>query len=707
MYEESNPTAMRTRLLRLGLVIAFFLLSLQAWRLQIVEGRAYREQADHNRMRITTIPPLRGIIYDRNGNILAANTPAFVVSVIPTDLPRDREAEVLQRLAGILAMDVEPIRQAVQQGRSEGDAFTPVVVRRGVDESAVQQIEEQHPRLPGVVVQPEAVRYYPEGPLLAHVLGYLGALSPEEYERQRRLCGALESEQRRKECYNPNDRVGVAGLERQYERELRGVPGQRLSEVDASGRTVRELREEPPEPGYNLVLTLDLDLQREVEQALRDGMHGSPSAVAIVMRPTTGEILALVSLPSYDNNVFASGGRDSEIEALLNDPNRPLFNRAIAGQYPPGSTFKLVTAAAALHEHIADRNTIIESRGAILVPNEYNPQLLQRFPDWAVLGRMNFVQGLAYSSDVYFYYLGGGFENFRGLGNERLAAYARQFGYGARTGIDLPDEAEGIVPDERWKEQALGERWVKGDTYNMAIGQGFVAATPLQVAVATNAFANGGVLYRPHLVRAIVDQEGRPVREFGPQVIRTLPLSPEHWALIREGMEAGYTISPLLRHVRIPGLRVAGKTGTAEFHGPRNERGELPTHGWYTGFAPADKPEIAVTVFVERGSGSTEAAPIAAQIFRKYFRLAEAPAAPAPVLPPPPPAPGPQPPAPTPGPTAAGGATATPPPVPTASPAPTAPPAAPTRAALPAVPTLGAAVTPQVLPPPGGGPGMP
>src|SRR5262249_30188117 len=221
--------------------------------------------------------------------------------------------------------------------------------------------------------------------------------------------------------------------------------------------------------------------------------------------------------------------------------------------------------------------------------------------------------------DVYFYYLGGGFENFQGLGNERLANYARQFGYGARTGIDLPAEAEGIVPDETWKQDSVGERWVKGDTYNMAIGQGFVAASPLQVANATNVIANGGTLYRPRVVRAFSDQDGRTVREVAPQIIRNLPLSPEHWALMREGMEQGYTNSTLLRHLRLPTLRVAGKTGTAEYYGPRNEKGELPTHGWYTGFAPVDKPEIAVTVFVEKGTGSNEAAPIATQIFRTYF----------------------------------------------------------------------------------------
>ncbi len=705
----SNPTPgspVRLRLLGAAVLLAFIVLGVQAWRLQVVEGRAYRAQADYNRIRVSSIPPLRGVIYDRNGELLAANVPSFVVSVVPADLPPERQPAIVARLAAILGAEAAALNETIERARASGDVFTPVVVRRGVDPVAVQRVEEQHTRLPGVLVQSEAERQYPEGPLLAHLLGYVGPIPAEDYDQQRQECAGLDPDQRRKTCYGPSDRVGLMGLERQYERELRGVPGQRLSEVDVSGRVVRELRVEPPEPGLNLVLSLDLGLQREVERILREGMRDSPSAVAIVMRPTTGEVLALVALPSYDNNVFSAPDRDAQIEALLADPNRPLFNRAIGGQYPPGSTFKLVTGAAALHEHIADRNTIIESRGAIFVPNEYNPHVLQRFPDWAVLGRLNFVQGLANSSDVYFYYLGGGFEDFRGLGNQRLATYARQFGYGARTGIDLPGEAEGVVPDERWKQEVLGERWVKGDTYNMAIGQGFVAATPLQVANATNAFANGGTLYRPRLVSALVDQEGRTVARFGPQIIRTLPLSPANWALLREGMEAGYS-STLLRHVRIPGLRVAGKTGTAEYYGPRNERGELPTHAWYTGFAPVDKPEIAVTVFVERGTGSNDAAPIATRIFRHYFGLPDAP----PGTPAPPPAPPPAGPPTTPapaGPPSAtpatpiaapplGATTATPQPatatVPPAAPAPaTAPPAAtapPTSLPRPAAPTLG------------------
>src|ERR671932_47312 len=309
--ERLRPTPGRLRLAALGITAAFVVLGLQAWRLQVVQGRAYREQADYNRVRVSAIPPMRGVIYDRNGGILAANAPSFVVSVVPADLPKEREPGVARRLSAILGIEQSAVQEALDKARGAGDAFSPVVVRRGVDADLVQRVEEQHTHLPGVVVQPEPERRYPEGALLGHLLGYVGPIPAEQYDQQRVLCAGMEAEQRRKECYGPSDRVGIVGLEREYERELRGMPGQRLSEVDVSGRTVRELREEPPEAGLNLVLNLDVNFQREVERLLREGLRASPSGVAIVSRPTTGEILALVALTAYDDNVFVEQDRDA------------------------------------------------------------------------------------------------------------------------------------------------------------------------------------------------------------------------------------------------------------------------------------------------------------------------------------------------------------------------------------------------------------
>lgn len=604
------PPGRRTYVFRGAILLAFLIFTAQLWRLQIVEGATYLRKAEENRLRIGTIPPPRGLIYDRYGRKLAENGPIFVVQIVPADLPEGREAEVYQRLSPFVGVPAERIGRLVEERREKGDLFTPVAIKRNVDRLAVMQIRERALDLPGVVVEVESTRKYAAGPLLAHILGYVGPIQPEDIARNP------------ERGYTLNDRVGVAGLEYRYEDDLRGRPGQVLYEVNVAGQRVAVLREEPPEPGQNLVLTIDLDLQRVVAEHLRAGLHNSPVGAAIVMNPKTGEVLALVSEPSFDDNVFGDDTRENELEALLRDQElKPFFHRAVQGTYAPGSTFKLVTGAGALQEGVATRDTVIESKGAIYVPSDYNPNYRTRFPDWAVLGKLNFVQAIANSSNVYFFYLGGGFEpeGFVGLGHERLAQYARQFGYGAPTGIDLVGEAAGIIPDEQWKLQRLGERWLKGDTYNMSIGQGFVQVTPIQVANATNAIANGGTLYRPFVVKEVRDGDGNVLRSVKPEVLRSVGVEDRHLAVLREGMEAGFTIGKLLTDFKIPGLRVAAKTGTGEFFGPRDEKGNWPTHGWFTGFAPADDPEISVTVFVERGTGSTDAAPIAMNIIRSYF----------------------------------------------------------------------------------------
>src|SRR5581483_736016 len=355
---------------------------------------------------------------------------------------------------------------------------------------------------------------------------------------------------------------------------------------------------------------------------LQQGLRPDSSGAAIMLDPTNGEVLAMVSLPTFDDNIFEADERDDEKTQLLQDERQPLFPRATAGLYPPGSTFKLVTAAGALQEGVATRDTVIESKGAIYVPDDNNPAFKRRFPDWAPLGKLNLISAIANSSNVYFFYLGGGYEpeGFVGLGNERLAHYARQFGYGAPTGIDLPVEEDGLVPDEQWKQRNLGQPWFKGDTYNMAIGQGYVQATPLQVANATSVIANGGTLYHPRLVKEVTDAEGHVVKAFPPSPIRTVDVNPAHLRTITQGMEAGFE-GVLLKEFRVPGLRVAGKTGTGEYEGPLDSSGNLPTHGWFTAFAPADNPQIVIAVFVEKGSGSKSAAPIGMRFIRAYFGI--------------------------------------------------------------------------------------
>jgi penicillin-binding protein 2 len=346
------------------------------------------------------------------------------------------------------------------------------------------------------------------------------------------------------------------------------------------------------------------------------------------MDPRNGEILAMASLPTFDNNIIGDPNRQDELEAILNDEKQlPMFPRAYGGTYAPGSVFKLVTGAAALQEGIATRNTIIESKGEMWVQSEEYPEVKTRFVDNGVWGRQNFLQGLANSSNIYFFWLGGGFQEgdrtvFKGLGAENLARYARVFGYDKPTGLDLPGEKGGLIPDPQWRKAQKNEPWYRGDTYNMSIGQGDVLVTPLQVANVTNAIANGGTLYQPHLGRALLDGDGHVVKSIEPGA-RQVPVEGQHLALMREAMEFAFD-GPHLREFKIPGLRAAGKTGTAEFYGERDAKGDLPSHGWFTAFAPADNPVVSVTVFVELGKGSSDASPIGARILRRYFHLPDA-----------------------------------------------------------------------------------
>lgn len=641
--EPRGPTSgIAPYLFRAAVLIAFTILAAQLWRLQIVEGQQLRQRADSNRVRISAISPPRGVIYDRKGMIVASNAPIFVVSITPADLKQQQEAAVFARLSSLLGVSIPEMRQAVEKRRADGHVFDPVPIKSNVPREAAFLVEQDLSNLPGVTVSVESARRYSEGRTLAHILGYLAPISPTV------LSLAEYKDKIEKEGYSINDKIGTAGIEDTYEAVLRGHAGRRMYEVEASGREVSTLRTEPADPGKNLVMTIDLDLQKSVTQILTEGLFQGSVGVAIVSDAKTGEILALVSLPSYDNNVFGDDSRDPELASLLKDPEQPLFQRAISGNYPPGSTFKLVTGLGALQEGLASKNTIIESKGILWVPHDFYPGIRQPFPDWSPLGRLNFTQAIANSSNIYFFYLGGGFEpeGFVGLGNERLARYARMIGYGAPTGIDLPGEATGTIPDEAWKLQKIGERWVKGDTYNMSIGQGYVESSPLQVQNMTMTIANQGRVLRPRIVRQIVDSDGNVVQTAQPEIVRTIDVDRRHIQTVIEGMEAGFS-GQLLRDYRIPGLRIAGKTGTAEYGQTANAQGELPTHGWFTGFAPVEDPKVVVTVFVERGSSSRDAAPIAARIFRHIFGMPDVPAkapppsAPAPVTDPANPAPAP------------------------------------------------------------------
>jgi penicillin-binding protein 2 len=645
----------RLTLYRGLLILAFLILIGQLWRLQMIHGEYYQEAADVNRFRLEQNPAPRGVIYDRRGYLLARNMPQTTVSIIPAYLPEDEaeRRELLSELADLIDMPLTSPTPSLQSRHSAQPAmlpkpeirpgilevleeaslapYRPALLKEGVPREVAMALEEEHLDWPGVLVQVEPVREYLYGALTSHLLGYVGPI-PEGQAADYEARG-----------YDPNQhKVGLTGVEYSFEDDLSGQDGQKLVEVDVSGREVRTVGE-PKEalPGLNLHLTLDLELQQRMEEVLAHQLKTfyKQQGVAVAMNPQTGEILGMVSLPSYDNNEFTGGISAKVLKQLQEDPYRPLVNHAISGMFPPGSTFKIIVASAGLEEQVITTETRLYCGGILWLPNRFypeDPSLAQPFYCWIYHnthghhGTLGIVSALGQSCDIFFYQVGGGYRNqFTGLGEERLGYYAELFGLGARTGIDLPGEAPGLVPSVKWKRVNYSESWVTGDTYNMSIGQGFVLATPLQMVNAASAIANGGTLYRPQIVREITDGDGNVIQAFAPDVIRRLPISAENLNIVRQGMRAavagpGATAWAL----NVPGVAVAGKTGTAEFFVDRNKdgipdrdrEGNLPTHAWFLSFAPYDNPEIALAVFIYGGGeGSAVAVPVASEILTYYF----------------------------------------------------------------------------------------
>ena len=711
MNERAARTATATSIIvRFTLAATFLVFCLRLYSLQIVSGASYQEQAAVNRLREIDTHAPRGVIYDRNGEILARNRPSFVIAVIPADLPPDDIATefneqriALERLLAVLEADSDremairiaevmflhlgredfkntvestgltlsfrlvdlEILKLDEEGReileevptlipdlaeplpvggllalleravaigTQGSSYKPVSVLELVDREQAFQVAEETYQLRGVHVLQRPVREYPYRELAGHVLGFLGPIPK------------LAADNYKARGYeDPNEPVGLNGLEYTYQDSLRGLPGKRLVEVDILGResrTVNIVRE--PAPGLNLNLSLDIRLQEIMHNALARQLEetGAPHAVALAMDPRDGSMLGLVSLPSYDNNIFSEGlGEEYQALEVEDDTRRPLYNYAIGGLYPPGSTFKLVTSTAALAEHVITPFTTLVDRGPIYLPNFFfpnDPTQAQEFVSWnhklnILHGPMTIVEGIGFSNDIFFYYLGGGFPDFMtGLGSERLAKWMRLYGFGELTGVDLPGEVTAFVPDEQWKRLTKAESWTTGDSYNMAIGQGDVLGTPMQVLVSTAAVANGGYVVKPQFVQQTVDTQNRVQWQYEPEKQERLPVGPGLLAYVQKGMwYAVNGIAGTAGNSRVEGITVAGKTGTAEFcaYDPelqdctdRDDKGNLPFHAWYTAYAPYENPEIVVTVFVySGGEGSAVAIPVAQEILDAWF----------------------------------------------------------------------------------------
>jgi penicillin-binding protein 2 len=531
--------------------------------------------------------------------------------------------------------------------------IAPVVVARSLSyPEQVQQVEAAHAGLPGISVMPEPVRAYPEGSLFGHIVGYVGPISREAYDAAQ-------------QTYEPDDKIGQTGIEAGLEEYLRGEKGVSEVMVNSQEQIISTVSSKEAVTGNSVMLTLDVDLQKQVAQALQDGITKAKSkaGVAIVMRVDNGQVLSMVSLPSFDNNLFAQGISQADFDRLNNDPNLPMFHRAIGGAYPPGSTYKMITAAAALQEMVLTPQTEYYCPGYIEVPYTWSEATRNPFRDWkqAGHGTLNIVEALTVSSDVFFYITAGprqedrrirqsdGSEQivwtryyvpgaktpteFDGLGIERLARYADAFGLGKKTGIEIPGEVSGVAPDPNWKIRLDPDNpWSLGDTLVTAIGQGYNLMTPLQLVNVTAAVANGGTLYQPQVVMRVDDWSGKTVREFQPRELGKVPVSPENLAIVREGMRQSVANKDkgTAHRISLKSIPVAGKTGTAEIGEVllvENGKEIRASHAWFTAFAPYDKPEIAVLVLLEAGEesleGATYAVPVTDEILKAYFKVNE------------------------------------------------------------------------------------
>ncbi|MBI2444446.1 MAG: penicillin-binding protein 2 [Candidatus Magasanikbacteria bacterium] len=573
------------------LALLLFLLIGRTIQLQLLRGGHYRQLAETNRLRLRSIPAERGIIFDRAGKALVENIPNFSLSIIPHNLPRrlPERQQLLERLAAITGVSPTEITNQLETWRSY--SFETIILKENLDYQTALKLYLESAELPGVLITTGSRRAYPAAsrtPSLSHLLGYLAKITPAEL--------AADSAA----PYQPTDTVGRAGLERQYESVLRGSPGRKKIEVNALGREQAVLATEPPEPGRHLRLTIDQLAQTELEnQARKQYKPGRQRVAAVALNPQTGAILALVSLPAFNNNDFSGAVTNDVYTRYLADPDQPFFNRALAGQYAPGSTVKLIIAAAAWAERIVRADTTIISTGFVRAGDRI-------FRDWLAGGHgpSNLTRALAWSINTFFYYIGGGHENFPGLGITKLRHYLQLFGLGEPTGIDLPGEAAGFIPSPEWKKQTKQESWYIGDTYNLSIGQGDILVTPLQVARWTAAVANGGNLITPHLVQEITD----PVRKTTERTAwQTKPLALPGGSItaVQTGMRACVTVGSCQALQTLP-FASAGKTGTAQWHS------QEPTHAWFTAYAPYQNPAIVITVLVERGGeGASAALPIA------------------------------------------------------------------------------------------------
>jgi penicillin-binding protein 2 len=657
----------------IAVIIGFYLFRL--FDLQILQGKSFLSQADNNRTKTISVQTQRGIIFDRNGYVLASNAASYNVTIVPASLPTDEGAtqEIYRKLSDLIGVPVthgvlndetaklfKPcetdfgITEIVYIG-STNAPYTPIQIKCNIDETTAMTIREKAVDWPGVAIETQPVRDYPTGSLTADVIGFLGPIPASQQQVFVDKGFVLN-----------RDKVGYAGIESSMQDFLGGTNGQRTVEVDAARQEIRDLV--PPKdaiPGLNVKLTIDTRLQAVAQEALVGEINFwnrylnttmSTNGVVIAINPKTGEILAMVSYPSYENNRMARLIPSYYYQQLLANPDKPMLNHAVSAEQPPGSVFKMAAAIGALNENVVTPDTTIIDPGKITIMQKYSPNdpgVPHDFVCWdrAGHGVVNFLKGVEQSCDVYFYMIGGGYGTEvpnGGLGIYRLGEYARALGYARPTGIELPGEASGLIPDPTWKRINQGENWATGDTYISTIGQGYVLATPLQVLMSYVPIINDGKLMQPTLIKEILDSAGNVIKPFAPKEVWDITKDPLINVFDENNIPTGQktTVQPWVLQEVKQGLRLvvtegtaqaefvgmtiptAGKTGTAEYCDNVAQAknlcipGNWPAHAWFVGYAPYDDPEIAVVAFVYNGKeGSTVAAPIVRKVLESYFEL--------------------------------------------------------------------------------------
>lgn len=577
-----------------GIVALLLVMAGRVIFLTVIKGAYYRDVSKGNSIRSVVIKAPRGRIFDSHGIPLVSNVPSIDAVIIPAYVPKN-EVEIKKmstELAEILKMEKGEIEDALISNSSK--SLNSVLLKENISQDESLMILEKGSKLPGITIEKTAIREYADGPIFSHILGYEGKIEKKELNENK--------------GYLLTDYIGKQGIEKSYEQYLRGVHGADQVEVDSLGNMKREVGIINPKPGSDLVLNIDAELQKKIYDSLSGILEktGTKTAAAIAINPKNGGVLAMVTLPSYDNNLFAKKISGDDYAKLIQDPNNPLFNRAISGEYPPGSTIKPAIATAALSEGTITPATIINGLGGVLRIGSWS------FGDWTTHGPSDVKMAIAQSNDIFFYTIGGGYGGVEGLGMSRMKKWYNLFGLGSPTGIDIGGEADGLIPDEQWKLDRFKEKWMVGNSYHAAIGQGYVTATPIQLVNYIAAVANGGTLYKPHIVSEIKKNSGEVV-EIKPEIIRSGFVDPSVINVVREGMRQTVTGGTAQSLKDLP-IEAAGKTGTAQFGG------ENKTHGWFVSFAPYNDPEIAMLVLAEGGGeGHSSGVPVTKEVYQWYF----------------------------------------------------------------------------------------